>query len=110
MINATWCISSNVGDLSTPFLIEKITGEKSIYAAPQPEMQLLGCGSILNLAQARNVVWGAGLARKDIRTVKTLPRRSYRAWEAALLQSGDRNGGGRVISRPGAQRTCQRGQ
>ena len=53
----------------------------------------------------RGMSWGAWLARKDIRTVKTLPGRSYRVWEAVLLQSGERNGGGRAISRPGDQPT-----
>ena len=78
MINATWCISLNVGDAITPFLVEKITGQLPIYAAPQPEKVLLGAGSILNLAQAKNVVWGAGLAaftdqvcaEADIRSVR----------------------------------------
>lgn len=78
MITATWCISSNVGDRITPFLIERITGERPIYSPPTEERILLGCGSILNWARPKNIVWGAGLASftdevdagADIRSVR----------------------------------------
>ena len=77
-INANWTISSNVGDRITPFLIEHIAGVPAIWTKAQPEKHLLGCGSILNHAQAKNVVWGAGLAsfgggvnaEADIRSVR----------------------------------------
>jgi len=61
-INATWCISSNVGDRITPFLVEQLTGRPPIYAGRREGRHLVGCGSILNWAEPENIVWGAGLA------------------------------------------------
>jgi hypothetical protein len=62
-INATWCLSNNVGDVMTPWLIEKITGEVplwSTYTSAIPKLMV--CGSILNHASPYTTVWGAGLA------------------------------------------------
>jgi len=77
-VNGFWAISSNVGDRITSFLIEQLTGRPGVWARPQPEKQLVGCGSILNHAMAKNIVWGAGLASfsdgvcedADIRSVR----------------------------------------
>ena len=76
---ATWCLSPNFGDAVMPYLFEKITGRRPIYAQPGLDMDhvLLG-GSILNWANEHSVVWGAGLASwmdqvpkaKEIRIVR----------------------------------------
>lgn len=66
MIFATWCISNNVGDVLTVWLIEKITGFKPIFAPRDSYYKKFICsGSILNWADRNTVVWGAGLANKE---------------------------------------------
>lgn len=66
MIFATWCVSNNVGDAMTVWLIEKITGYKPIYVPRNSYYTKYMCtGSILNWADRDTIVWGAGLANKD---------------------------------------------
>lgn len=62
-IYATWCISNNIGDLLTPWLIEKITGQTPLYVPYEvcfPKYMV--SGSILNHACKYTTVWGAGIA------------------------------------------------
>lgn len=60
-IPATWCQSLNVGDRITPWLIERVTGRRCVYAERgSPGRILMAAGSILSWAARRNVVWGAG--------------------------------------------------
>lgn len=66
MIKANWCLTQNFGDLITPYLIEKITGERPIYSEGKEEnggtiYQVTG--SILNHDIKNCVAWGAGIAR-----------------------------------------------
>jgi hypothetical protein len=66
-IKASWCLSDNVGDKLTPWLIKKITGQYPIYIEPQKYdgPQMLGPGSILNWNYIKNeklIVWGSGIA------------------------------------------------
>lgn len=65
-ILANWCLSSNVGDLLTPYLIEKLSGEKCIYSLPESEsLKYIVVGSILNWDIKNVICWGAGIADKD---------------------------------------------
>lgn len=76
---AYWCLSENVGDRLTPWIIERITGKRPTYVEPSfgAEHHVLA-GSILNHAQKGAVVWGAGIAtltdgvnvETDIRAVR----------------------------------------
>lgn len=62
-IHATWCLSNNVGDTLTSYLIEKITGQLPIYVEPHLRTpKVMVTGSILNHAVDFTTVWGAGLA------------------------------------------------
>ena len=66
MIKATWCISNNVGDALTVWLIKKIAGETPIYVEPRlVTPKHIVCGSIANWATANTTVWGAGIANKN---------------------------------------------
>lgn len=77
-ILANWCLSNNVGDSLTPYLIEKISGKQCIYATPDsPSLKYVIVGSILNWDIMNAVFWGAGIANitdfvglKDIRAVR----------------------------------------
>ena len=62
MTNAWWCLSENVGDRLTPWIIEQITGSRPVYVEPSfgAEYHVMA-GSVLNHAQKGAVVWGAGL-------------------------------------------------
>lgn len=66
MIKATWCISNNIGDVLTPWLIEKITGQLPLYVPFDVRTpKFMVTGSILNHAVEYTTVWGAGLAEKE---------------------------------------------
>ena len=78
-IYASWCISNNIGDALTPWLIERITGNIPMfvpYAVKFPKFMV--SGSILNHAIEYTTVWGAGIAGRqdpidklcDIRSVR----------------------------------------
>ena len=63
MINATWCISSNIGDNLTPYIIRQITGSDPVYAQGGADYEhYVLAGSMLNHANRNSIVWGAGLA------------------------------------------------
>ena len=62
-IYAVWCISNNIGDALTPWLIERITGKVPFhipYNSHRPKFMV--SGSILNHAGKYTAVWGAGIA------------------------------------------------
>lgn len=62
-IYATWCLSNNIGDALTPWLIEKITGQMPLYVPYGVEYpKFMVSGSILNHAVPYTIVWGAGIA------------------------------------------------
>ncbi len=65
-IHATWMISNNIGDMLTPWLIEKIAGETPIYVPFETQFpKYMVTGSILNHAIDYTTVWGAGFANRD---------------------------------------------
>lgn len=65
-IFATWCVSNNVGDVMSPWLIKKITGSDPIFAPRDSYYRKYICtGSILNWADRNTIVWGAGLANRN---------------------------------------------
>lgn len=65
-IYATWCISNNIGDTLTTWLVNKISGELPIYVHQSSYYpKLVGCGSILNWANSSSIVWGAGIANRN---------------------------------------------
>ena len=73
-IYSTWCISNNVGDTLTSYLIEKITGQSPIYVPPEVfRPKFMVAGSMLNHAIGYTTVWGAGLAdiQHDVSPVAT---------------------------------------
>ncbi len=66
MIKANWCLTNNFGDMITPYLIEKITGERPIYSEGKEETGdkvYQVTGSILNHDIKNCVAWGPGIAR-----------------------------------------------
>ena len=66
MIYATWCISNNVGDVLTHWLIKKISGESPVYVERGSYCQHhICCGSILNWSNKNSIVWGAGIANAN---------------------------------------------
>lgn len=78
-IYATWCLSNNIGDALTPWLIEKMAGQMPLfvpYSCQFPKFMVFG--SILNHAVKYTTVWGAGIANEvdkidfgvDIRSVR----------------------------------------
>ena len=61
--NLAWCLSPNFGDALAPWLFERITGKRPIFAERNAKYpHSLISGSILNWANEHSVVWGAGLA------------------------------------------------
>lgn len=66
MIKAHWHDCENFGDKLTPYLIEKISGEKAEWvpynSKPQP---LMVVGSLLGCNVHRATVWGLGCAFRD---------------------------------------------
>ncbi len=66
MIHAMWCVSNNVGDSITHWLIKKITGSPPIFVERDSyHSHIVACGSILNWANRNSIVWGAGIANKN---------------------------------------------
>ena len=64
-VRATWCLSNNVGDALTAWLVHRIAGTWPAYVPPAME-HLRRCmlvGSVLNHAQQDTFVAGAGVAR-----------------------------------------------
>lgn len=62
-IYATWCISNNIGDALTPWLIERITGKMPLFVPYNCEFpKFMVSGSVLNHAVKYTTVWGAGIA------------------------------------------------
>ncbi|MCK9154708.1 MAG: polysaccharide pyruvyl transferase family protein [Paludibacteraceae bacterium] len=77
-IFANWCLSSNVGDQLTPYLVEKISGKKCVFCDQNSRvLKYVVVGSILNWEIKNAVFWGTGIADskdnigiKDIRSVR----------------------------------------
>lgn len=62
-IRAFWMLSPNFGDALTPWLIQKITGQKVVWVNPDcDDIFFMVTGSILNHRAPKAVVWGCGLA------------------------------------------------
>ena len=60
--SAYWCMSSNFGDVLTPWMMERLTGEPPIWVNHDVTFSHdVWVGSILNWANEHAVVWGAGL-------------------------------------------------
>lgn len=63
MISAVWCLSSNVGDALTPWLIKRLANQDPVYAAGGADYEhYMFSGSVLNHANEKSIVWGAGIA------------------------------------------------
>ena len=62
-LSAFWMMSSNVGDNITPYILKKVTGKDPVYAQGGADYEhYVFAGSILNHANAKSMVWGAGIA------------------------------------------------
>lgn len=78
-ISAVWCLSPNVGDALTPWLIRKLGLYGAAWVPPgYPAEHYVITGSVLNWSSKQSMVWGAGLAswkdevcpEADIRAVR----------------------------------------
>lgn len=62
---ANWCLSNNVGDLLTPYIIEKLSDSKCIYALPNSDVKkYMVVGTILNWDIKNTVTWGTGIGNR----------------------------------------------
>lgn len=52
---------SNFGDLITPYIYQKITGNKPINSNPKNETVVFGAGSIMESVTSNAIVWGTGI-------------------------------------------------
>jgi pyruvyltransferase len=53
-----WRKADNFGDLLSPWLVSRMTGREVVWAEDRPHYLVIG--SVLNGANARSMVWGAG--------------------------------------------------
>jgi pyruvyltransferase len=81
-IAATWCLSQNIGDTLTPWLIRQIGRHETAWVSPGVKLDhYIVTGSVLNWASKQSIVWGAGLASwKD----EVCPDASFRAVRGPL--------------------------
>ncbi|OHB57738.1 MAG: hypothetical protein A2173_03830 [Planctomycetes bacterium RBG_13_44_8b] len=91
-IYATWCLSNNIGDALTPWLIKQITGHTPVYIPFDITFpKYMVCGSVLNHAVNYTTVWGAGFANYEDCVKSTVDIRAVRGPVTAArvaLQSG----------------------
>jgi pyruvyltransferase len=74
-----WAGHNNLGDELSPYMVQKITGRKVVYADSREQNKLVGLGSILNYANAfsSSYIWGSGLlTRKSIKN-RLIPIRKF---------------------------------
>lgn len=72
---------ANLGDLLSPYIIEKITGNNVEWAHPTKSNKLLGLGSIIDFAEEGDVIWGSGVKKPfcfNIESFKVLAVRGPR--------------------------------
>lgn len=63
---ATWCISNNVGDVISSWLVKKITDKILVYVKSDENCVKYMCvGSVLNWAGPNTIIWGSGIANRD---------------------------------------------
>ncbi len=78
-INLFWMISSNFGDMLSPWLVERISGKQPVYVEQDGGLpRYVTCGSILNWADENCTVWGSGLAHASDRVCAQAQIRSVR--------------------------------
>lgn len=90
--NVYWYICkapSNMGDLISPYLFEKITGKKPKRCISNREPFILSCGSILSYSNSKAIVWGTGtmFRAKAVKPLKVLAVRGP-ITRQVLLSSG----------------------
>lgn len=62
---ANWCLSNNVGDLLTSYIIEKLSNTKCIYALPNSDTpKYMVIGTILNWDIKNTITWGTGIGNR----------------------------------------------
>lgn len=90
-------IFENFGDVITPYLVEKITGKKSIWTNIKKKRTLfsykkvlVGVGSILNNVNSDCIVWGAGIMYKNDKINKADYRvvRGYYSQQQVMKSTG----------------------
>lgn len=86
-MNINYHDSVNFGDALSPWLMEKITGEKPVLNSDKDHFMLIG--SILSHANERTTVWGAGLGSFK----ETVPVCDIRAVRGPLSQMKARANG-----------------
>lgn len=90
----------NVGDLLTPYIVEKITGKPAHNAKSRNFNHLLGVGSMIHRAKKNSDIWGTGTLDKTIGSkymaeeLRIFALRGYLSAEALFGP----NGGGPNIS------------
>lgn len=62
-----WHVSDNFGDAMAPWLVEKITGRRVVFAAPDDPARVpyVVTGSLLGPSLRRGIVWGTGCAYEE---------------------------------------------
>lgn len=63
MHKAFWHISSNFGDIITPYLFEKLSLPLKYVDKGVKEDHYIMCGSILPACNEHSIIWGAGVAQ-----------------------------------------------
>lgn len=69
---------SNFGDMITPYIYQKITGNKPIKLIPKDGVVVFGAGSIMGSVTPNAIVWGTGIMFKDSKFCKPLKILSVR--------------------------------
>lgn len=74
-----WAGHNNLGDELSPYLVQKITGRKVIYADGNEKNKLVGVGYIINYANAfsRSYIWGSGLLTRNSIRNRLIPIRKF---------------------------------
>lgn len=67
----------NIGDLLSPYLVREISARNVHRAHTSIFPRLLGLGSILGAATAKDYVWGSGFISPNISNLTINPRRVY---------------------------------
>lgn len=77
----------NVGDILNPYLIEKISNNKTFLVKSRNKKHILPIGSILHFATKQSIVWGSGIIHpSQLPSEETLGLMDYRAVRGELTK------------------------
>lgn len=69
-VQVYWSKSENWGDALSPVLVEYFSGKKARFAAGSERFKYMVVGSVLQKADARTEVWGAGFIASDSEVIQ----------------------------------------